>query len=61
MLPKSVIACLAAPTTPVLPTPGVTWSAGFPEPIGGNVRRSRLVHRQLGMGVNVFIKGFKIG
>ena len=34
---------------------------GFPEPVGGDVRRSRLVHRQFGIGVNVLIKGLKIG
>ena len=41
--------------------PGRNLVTGFPQPVGGDARRSRLVHRQFGMGVNVLIKRFKIG
>jgi hypothetical protein len=41
--------------------PGRHLVASFPELVGRNAGRSRLMHRQFGMGVNVFIKRFKIG
>jgi hypothetical protein len=41
--------------------PGRHLVASFPELVGRNAGRSRLMHRQFGMVVNVFIKRFKIG
>jgi hypothetical protein len=41
--------------------PGRHLVPSFPEPVGGDARRSRLVHRQFGMGVNILIEWFKIG
>ncbi|WFU23714.1 hypothetical protein QA649_37860 [Bradyrhizobium sp. CB1717] len=35
--------------------------ACFPESVGGHTGRSLLLHRQFGMGVNVFVESFKIG
>jgi len=34
---------------------------GLSQPVGSNTCRPRLVHRQFGMGVNVFIKRFQLG
>ena len=41
--------------------PGRHLVTGIPEPVSGHARRSRLVHRQFRMGVNILIKRLKIG
>ena len=51
----------STPTTPVLPDARRHFKAGGAKPIGSNARRSRLLHREFGMCVDVGVDPLEVG